>query len=379
MKLDRAYQLLWTYFTGLILLGCNPPLIVQGQPTLTSVIIGDNSYADWGNLTALTLYPMWEAGNPTKDFVSTAYKLVDCVEQKLCILVLTNPPYYLGSNLDNEMWIKDYNGPRGTSNIEGSKAFITNSTARIGWEGCFSLTHFNKQDPKIEIHATYGDTPEGGGDTTSTGKNNPQSSTIKIDFSCDRTPTNDTCPDDPTKTSPGKCGCGVPDVDTDNDGTPNCLDNCTLDANKTSPGLCGCGVPDRDTDMDRTPDCRDNCTMDANKTQPGLCGCGIPDTDSDGDGTPDCRDNCTLDANKTQPGVCGCGIPDVDTDNDGTMDCAETCDESRIKTEPGICGCYVLDVDRDGDVVPDCIDGCPDDRNKTTPGLCGCGQNETGD
>jgi len=33
---------------------------------------------------------------------------------------------------------------------------------------------------------------------------------------------NDSCPDDPNKTSPGLCGCGVSDVDTDGDGTPDC-------------------------------------------------------------------------------------------------------------------------------------------------------------
>jgi hypothetical protein len=32
----------------------------------------------------------------------------------------------------------------------------------------------------------------------------------------------DVCPDDPNKTYPGKCGCGIADTDTDNDGTPNC-------------------------------------------------------------------------------------------------------------------------------------------------------------
>jgi hypothetical protein len=36
----------------------------------------------------------------------------------------------------------------------------------------------------------------------------------------------DRCPGDPHKTHPGKCGCGVPDTDSDRDGTPNCNDNC---------------------------------------------------------------------------------------------------------------------------------------------------------
>jgi hypothetical protein len=35
----------------------------------------------------------------------------------------------------------------------------------------------------------------------------------------------DLCPNDPDKIDPGECGCGVPDTDTDNDGTPDCNDN----------------------------------------------------------------------------------------------------------------------------------------------------------
>src|SRR5687767_6357644 len=36
----------------------------------------------------------------------------------------------------------------------------------------------------------------------------------------------DLCPDDPVKTAPGECGCGVADSDSDEDGTLDCNDGC---------------------------------------------------------------------------------------------------------------------------------------------------------
>ncbi|MDX2169640.1 MAG: putative Ig domain-containing protein [Deltaproteobacteria bacterium] len=133
----------------------------------------------------------------------------------------------------------------------------------------------------------------------------------------------DACPDDPAKTAPGVCGCGLSDVDTDADGTPDCNDQCPADAGKTAPGVCGCGVSDVDTDADGTPDCNDQCPADAGKTVPGVCGCGVSDVDTDADGTPDCNDQCPADAGKTAPGLCGCGVADADANGNGVVDCLE--------------------------------------------------------
>ncbi len=90
------------------------------------------------------------------------------------------------------------------------------------------------------------------------------------------------------------CGCGVADddtdgdgvadcidqcpgeddtVDTDGDGTVDCLEDCDNDPLKTEPGICGCGVADDDTDGDGVPDCVDNCVIDSNG--------GQADSDSD--------------------------------------------------------------------------------------------------
>ncbi len=78
-------------------------------------------------------------------------------------------------------------------------------------------------------------------------------------------------------------------------------DKCPDDPNKTDPGVCGCGIPDTDSDADGTPDCSDNCPNDPSKIEPGECGCGIADTDSDGDGIPDCNEK---DDNDSDNGGC---------------------------------------------------------------------------
>lgn len=123
----------------------------------------------------------------------------------------------------------------------------------------------------------------------------------------------DQCPDDPNKTEPGVCGCGVPDTDGDGDGTPDCNDECPSDPNKTAPGVCGCSVPDTDGDGDGTPDCIDQCPNDPGKTQPGICGCGAPDTDADADGVADCVDNCPAVFNPDQRDTNGDGVGDACT------------------------------------------------------------------
>jgi hypothetical protein len=69
-------------------------------------------------------------------------------------------------------------------------------------------------------------------------------------------------------------GTFCPFGDTDGDGTPDCTDNCPLDPSKTTPGVCGCGVSEKDTDGDGIPDCIDQCPNDPTKSVPGQCGCG---------------------------------------------------------------------------------------------------------
>ncbi len=220
---------------------------------------------------------------------------------------------------------------------------------------------------------------------------------------------NDGCPDDPNKTSPGDCGCGVAEgtctdcagvaggtaftdgcgtcvggttgltedtTDTDDDGTLDCNDDCPTDANKTEPGICGCGTPDTDTDSDGTADCNDGCPDDPNKTAPGQCGCNEADTDADNDGTADCNDDCPDDPNKTEPGDCGCGEVEGSCN-----DCAGVAGGTAFIDGCGTCvggttGLTADTTDSDDDGTLDCNDGCPDDPNKTEAGICGCGTSD---
>ena len=91
----------------------------------------------------------------------------------------------------------------------------------------------------------------------------------------------DDCSSDPYKSKAGVCGCGVADTDSDRDGTADCFDLCpnepTLtqpvgglcqravavqdvcvgDSMKSSPGVCGCGVPDIDANQNGIMDCKE--------------------------------------------------------------------------------------------------------------------------
>ncbi len=188
----------------------------------------------------------------------------------------------------------------------------------------------------------------------------------------------DFCPDDPYKTAPGICGCGVSDVDEQGNINTKCLntiiteiDLCPNDDRKTQPGLCGCGESDFDAEGKVRTDCtgKDLCPNDPSKTDPGICGCGESDVDSDGDGMADCKDGCASDPEKTRPGICGCMKADTlesvqDSDGDTVIDCLDGCPLNADKTEEGAFGCDVSDSDNDG--VKDVDDACPYNPNIQT-------------
>jgi hypothetical protein len=63
-----------------------------------------------------------------------------------------------------------------------------------------------------------------------------------------------------------------PRGDSDNDGVSNCQDLCANDPLKTDPGLCGCGVAETDSDGDGAPNCIDDFPNDPTKQHAGDCG-----------------------------------------------------------------------------------------------------------
>jgi hypothetical protein len=61
--------------------------------------------------------------------------------------------------------------------------------------------------------------------------------------------------------------------DTDADGTLDCTDICEIDPTKVTPGMCGCNIPETDGDGDGAPNCIDECPYDATAQFRGTCGC----------------------------------------------------------------------------------------------------------
>jgi hypothetical protein len=110
--------------------------------------------------------------------------------------------------------------------------------------------------------------------------------------------------------------------DSDGDETLDCHDGCPNDPNKTEPGDCGCGVPESgDSDGDGTPDCLDNCPDDPNKTEPEMCGCGTAETNVNGD--VDCDGVYDIDdiyAGMEHFGIDEAGQCAGDTDGNGVVD-----------------------------------------------------------
>lgn len=223
-------------------------------------------------------------------------------------------------------------------------------------------------------------------------------------------PPPDHCPNDPAKLEPGICGCGVADVDTDNDGALDCVDPCPQDAPNDSDadGVCDgvdqcAGFDDRiDVDQNGIPDGCQECVLAAHCDDDNACtadGCTGSQCQHDVQAGASCGvngrctataecvelppDHCPDDPNKLDSGICGCGVADTDTDDDGAADCADPCpfDAQNDSDGDGVCNnadqCAGSDdrVDADHNGIPDGCQDCLlsadcDDGNACTSDVC---------
>jgi len=206
----------------------------------------------------------------------------------------------------------------------------------------------------------------------------------------------DGCPNDPGKTAPGMCGCGVADSinpsaagDCNGNGTPD-----VCDINSGSSGDCNANIFPDDCDIlfQISSDCNsdgvpDECQIDKNGGSPGgpfFCNTGcIPDCNLNG-----MPDDCDLLSGSED---CDAdGVPDEcqpDSDGDGLIDPCDPCNgnnallgrscDSPSDSDPcetGVYDCVTGTVactdgpevdDEDADGIVDCHDRCP----QTPPGV----------
>ena len=184
------------------------------------------------------------------------------------------------------------------------------------------------------------------------------------------------------------------DIDSDNDGLfdcvdpcpndpdPNCGDLCPNDPNKTTPGECGCGIPDTDTDNDNTADCNDDDddndgTSDADEIACGSDPLNASSTCETCDGVDNDGNDGVDEGFTDTDGDSQADCVDLDDDNDGTSDVDEiACGSDPLNASSTCETCDGVDNDlndgvdegftnTDGDNEADCVD-LDDDNDGTS-------------
>jgi hypothetical protein len=165
------------------------------------------------------------------------------------------------------------------------------------------------------------------------------------------------------------------DLDNDQDGLVNELDNCPLVPNELQTDTDGDGLGDdcdSNDDDDGLGDEDDNCPLVANDDQADSNQDGVGDAcqdDNDGDGVGDDEDNCPDVANPGQEDLDGDGLGaacDLDDDGDDLGDednCPDVANPGQEDLDGDGFG-DLCDEDDDGDTVPDDEDNCPQVANR---------------
>lgn len=146
-------------------------------------------------------------------------------------------------------------------------------------------------------------------------------------------------------------------LDTDDDGVADSADGCPNDPGKTAPGACGCGVFDTDSDADGIADCNDNCPGVANAAQ----------RDLDGDGVGDACDNCPVVPNPDQADSDGDGGGDACRNVESTLEVSDPADEGSDPAADDEGEAQPDEASDDAGMSPDLLDLL----NLTSCGACG--------
>ena len=158
---------------------------------------------------------------------------------------------------------------------------LSNNAAGGSGGGLFTGEYDESDDSVTHVTdlALCGNTPENIGGTQPTGT--IQCNSALVDCSDCTDSDGDGIPD-----FMDVCAAGDDTIDSDGDGTPDACDDCPDDPEKTSPGNCGCGVEDTtlagDLDCDGDVDAADFALL---RDQIGVetLGCVAADINGDGD------------------------------------------------------------------------------------------------
>jgi hypothetical protein len=165
------------------------------------------------------------------------------------------------------------------------------------------------------------------------------------------------------------------DLDSDNDGHDDAVDNCPEISNYNQSDIDADGlgdVCDSDIDGDGVLNDLDNCVLSANSDQSDLDNDGtgdVCDTDIDGDGIKNDFDNCVLVSNEDQLDSDMNGVGNAceeDLDGDGIRDEIDNClvvpNLDQADDDMDMIG-NACDLDADNDGVNDGLDNCPQTPN----------------